>query len=60
MAAGESPSKLAAEIGIRRKFLYAWNESGKGNYVQRLEMADMVLSMSRPARSWENAIAKAS
>jgi hypothetical protein len=30
MVAGESPSKLARELGIRRKFLYAWNESGKG------------------------------
>lgn len=30
VAAGESPSAVARELGIRRKFLYAWREAGFG------------------------------
>ena len=30
VAAGESPSAVARELGIRRKFLYAWKEAGFG------------------------------
>lgn len=31
MVAGESPTALARELGIRCKFLYAWKAAGKGS-----------------------------
>lgn len=31
MAAGESPTAVARELGIRCKFLYAWKVAGKGS-----------------------------
>jgi transposase-like protein len=31
MMAGEGVTALAAELGIRRKFLYAWKEAGRGS-----------------------------
>lgn len=31
MMAGEGVTALAAELGIRRKFLYAWKEAGLGS-----------------------------
>lgn len=31
MMAGEGVSALAAELGIRRKFLYAWKDAGLGS-----------------------------
>jgi len=31
MKAGESPSALARELGIRRKVLYAWRDAGWGS-----------------------------
>lgn len=31
MVAGESPSALARELGMRRKFLYAWRNAGLGS-----------------------------
>ena len=31
MVAGESPTALARELGIRCKFLYAWKAAGRGS-----------------------------
>ncbi len=31
MVAGESPTALARELGMRRKFLYAWRNAGWGS-----------------------------
>ena len=31
MTAGESPTVIARELGIRYKFLYAWKAAGKGS-----------------------------
>jgi transposase-like protein len=31
MVAGESPTAIARELGIRCKFLYAWKAAGKGS-----------------------------
>ena len=31
IVAGESPTEVARELGIRRKFLYAWKATGKGS-----------------------------
>ena len=31
IASGESPSAVARELGIRRKFLYAWRDEGWGS-----------------------------
>ena len=31
MVAGESPTALARELGMRRKFLYAWRDAGWGS-----------------------------
>lgn len=31
MVAGESPTALARQLGIRCKFLYAWKAAGKGS-----------------------------
>ena len=32
IVAGESPSAVANELGIRRKFLYAWRDAGWGTH----------------------------
>jgi transposase-like protein len=32
MVAGESPTAIARELGIRCKFLYAWKAAGRGSH----------------------------
>src|SRR5208283_503445 len=40
LVAGESPTGVAHELGIRRKFLYQWRDQGWGTLAQAVEAVD--------------------
>ena len=48
MVAGESPTVVARELGIRRKFLYQWRDQGWGTMAQA-EPAERPLSTADQA-----------
>lgn len=61
MVAGEGVSALAAELGIRRKFLYAWKGAGLGSGAQpkpRIEaesdpQARQIAQLQQRIAEWE-------